>query len=276
MNAFQQVLAGLDLHPGAAEAVLGRACELAEPSAIEAVYACRYAYYEHSNYALGGFEAAEASDAALREQADQYLANICARRGVTRHRILDGAAATALHAYADRHADLVVVGSHGYDGLRALFASTCSATIHGTPCDVLAVHIPDTPACDLPPYEKILAAVDLGDESFQVMDAANRVALHCGAELAVCHVLHSVREMLDEDEYERLAHLADCYGVAERDVFELAGNVAERVRALAADIGAGLVVVGTHGKRGLQLLSGSTANSVLRGAGFDMLAARVH
>ena len=156
MNAFQQVLAGLDLHPGAAEAVLGRACELAEPSAIEAVYACRYAYYEHSNYALGGFEAAEASDAALREQADQYLANICARRGVTRHRILDGAAATALHAYADRHADLVVVGSHGYDGLRALFASTCSATIHGTPCDVLAVHIADTPACDLPPYEKIL------------------------------------------------------------------------------------------------------------------------
>ena len=287
MNPFQHVLAGIDMHPNTAEAVLGRACELAEPDAIEAVYACSYAYYEHNDYTVGGFEAADVLDVALREQADQYLASVCASRGITRHRVLDGATAPALHTYAKQRSDLVVVGHHGHYGLRALFASTSNAMIHGTPCDVLAVHLDETVPSEPPPYTKILAAVDLGDESFQVMDAADRVALHCGAELAVCNVMHGWRGTAREDTgwrcateedapEDRLAHLADCYGVAEHDVFELSGHVAERIRALAAEIGAGLVVVGTHGKHGLQLLTGSMANAVLRGSGYDLLAARVH
>ena len=276
MNPFQHVLAGLDMQPCAAQAVLARACELAEPDAIEAVYACSYAYYEHHDHAVAGFEAADVLDAALREQADQYLQGVCARHGITRHRVLDGAAAAALHHYAQQHSDLVVVGSHGHQGLRALFASTSNAVIHGTPCDVLAVHVDETSAGEPPPYATVLAAVDLGDESFQVLEVANRVALHCRANLAVCNVMHGVREVTRTDVADRLTHFADCYGIAEQNVFELAGNVAERVRALAGDIGAGLVVVGTHGKHGLQLLTGSTANAVLHGVGCDLLAARVH
>ena len=190
--------------------------------------------------------------------------------------MLDGGAATALHNYAKQHADLVVVGSHGHHGLRALFGSTSNAVIHGTPCDVLAVHVDQTSAGEPLPYATVLAAVDLGDESFQVMEVANRVALHCGAQLALCNVMHGVRDMLQEDVTDRLMHFADCYGIAEADVFELAGNVADRVHALAGDIGAGLVVVGTHGKHGLQLLTGSTANAILHGAGCDLLAARMH
>lgn len=73
MNPFQHVLAGLDMQPCTADAVLARACELATPDAIEAVYACNYAYYEHNDHTVGGFEAADVLDAALREQADRYL-----------------------------------------------------------------------------------------------------------------------------------------------------------------------------------------------------------
>ena len=36
-----------------------------------------------------------------------------------------------------------------------------------------------------------------------------------------------------------------------------------------------LVVIGTHGQKGLQLLLGSTANAVLHGAGCDVLSVRV-
>jgi universal stress protein A len=36
-----------------------------------------------------------------------------------------------------------------------------------------------------------------------------------------------------------------------------------------------LIVMGTHGQSGLKLLLGSTANSVLHGAGCDILAVRV-
>lgn len=276
MRPFQHVLAGVDMHPCAADAVLARACELAEPAAIEAVYACGHAYYEHNDFTVGGFEAADMLDAALREQADRYLASVCGRRGVSRFRVLDGGTATALRTYAREHADLVVVGSHGHHGLRALFASTSNAMIHGTPCDVLAVHIDETTGRAPPPYAKVLAAVNLSDESFQVLETANCVALHCGAQLAVCNVMHGVREMLQEDVPDRLAHLAECYGVAEQDVYDLGGNVAQCIRALAADIDAGLVVVGTHGKHGLQLLTGSTANAVLHGASCDVLAVRMH
>jgi universal stress protein A len=36
-----------------------------------------------------------------------------------------------------------------------------------------------------------------------------------------------------------------------------------------------LIVIGTHGQKGLQLLLGSTANAVLHGAGCDVLAVRI-
>ncbi len=117
--------------------------------------------------------------------------------------------------------------------------------------------------------------MDLGDESFQVMEAANRVALHCCAELAVCNVTHTPHEVVMDEAAERLRHLADSYGIDDDDVYEVAGNVAHRVHNLAAKIGADLIVVGTHGKHGLQLLTGSTANAVLHGAKCDVLAVRV-
>ena len=274
MGAFQHVLVGLDMHQQTADAILGRARELAKSDRIEAVHACNRFHREHHDYPLGNFDTSEALDDAIRRQADQYLQRVAGKRGINRVRVLDGSAADALHAYAKESSDLVVVGSHGHHGTRTLFGSTSNAMIHGTPCAVLAVHIDEEYEGELPVYEKILAAVDLGDESFQVMEEANRVALHCGIELAVCNVTHASSESLDEAA-ERLAHLADSYGIADEDVFEVAGNVAHRVHDLASEIGADLVVIGTHGKHGLQLLTGSTANAVLHGARCDVLAVRV-
>ena len=73
MSAFERVVVGLDMHQGAANAVLARACELAEPAHIEAVHACSVFHHEHHDYTLGTFETTEALDAAVRRQADEYL-----------------------------------------------------------------------------------------------------------------------------------------------------------------------------------------------------------
>ena len=275
MSAFQHVVVGLDIHQQTADAILARACELADPERIEAVHACNRFHHEHHDYPQGHFETSEALDEAIRRQADEYLQGVAARRGISRVKVLDGTVADALHNYAKESSDLVVVGSHGHHGTRTLFGSTSNAIVHGTPCDVLAVHIDEEHNGELPAYEKILAAVDLGDESFQVMEEASRVALHCGADLAICNVTHASYDPLIHEAAERLAHLAETYGIAEEDVFEVAGNVAHRVHDLAAEINAGLVVIGTHGKHGLQLLRGSTANAVLHGARCDVLAVRV-
>lgn len=275
MSAFEHVLVGLDVHQETADAILARACELAHPDHIEAVHACNRLHHEHHDYPQGNFDTSEALDEAIRHQADRYLKQVGGKRGIARVRVLDGSAADALHHYAQEGSDLVVVGSHGHHGARTLFGSTSNAMIHGTPCDVLAVHIDEEHTGCLPAYAKILAAVDLGDESFQVMEAANRVALHCCAELAVCNVTHTPHEVVMDEAAERLRHLADSYGIDDDDVYEVAGNVAHRVHNLAAKIGADLIVVGTHGKHGLQLLTGSTANAVLHGAKCDVLAVRV-
>jgi universal stress protein A len=37
--------------------------------------------------------------------------------------------------------DLIVIGSHGREGIQRLLGSTANAVLHGAPCDVLAVRI---------------------------------------------------------------------------------------------------------------------------------------
>jgi universal stress protein A len=53
------------------------------------------------------------------------------------------------------------------------------------------------------------------------------------------------------------------------------GAPAHEIRAAAEEVGADLIVLGTHGRHGLGLLLGSTANGVLHGATSDVLAVRV-
>jgi universal stress protein A len=53
------------------------------------------------------------------------------------------------------------------------------------------------------------------------------------------------------------------------------GAPAYDIRALAVELKADLIVVGTHGRHGLGLLLGSTANAIIHGVGCDVLAVRM-
>jgi nucleotide-binding universal stress UspA family protein len=56
----------------------------------------------------------------------------------------------------------------------------------------------------------------------------------------------------------------------------LEGSAASAIVACAEELGAGLVVVGTHGRTGLARLTlGSVAERVIRGAGCSVLAVRL-
>ena len=53
-----------------------------------------------------------------------------------------GRPAAEIRGYADRiGADLIVIGSHGRRGVVGLLGSTANGVVHGTPCDVLIVHV---------------------------------------------------------------------------------------------------------------------------------------
>ena len=144
-------------------------------------------------------------------------------------------------------------------------------------------------------YQKILIAVDLTDEAEEVFAAARNVAQdQGGANMAACTIVRPLARTyggLDmanvvagapfEDEMrgqarEKLQALGQEFGLDEQNTYVRMGAPAAEIRALAEEISADLIVIGTHGRHGLGLLLGSTANAVLHGVDCDVLVVKIH
>lgn len=139
-------------------------------------------------------------------------------------------------------------------------------------------------------YQHILVGLDLTEECPEILQKAVALAHACGAKLSVAHViepltfayggdmpidLSEVQDQLQikaEQELMRLVKQADCK-VEQEHV--LVGQPATELHHLAEQLGADLIAVGSHGRKGFALLLGSTSNSVLHGAACDVLAIRV-
>lgn len=144
-------------------------------------------------------------------------------------------------------------------------------------------------------YSKILAAVDLSAESAEVVRKAARVAGE-GSEMHLVFVqepmdsvylgvvpygpvfvgMEEVEDKLRKELEERMRKLGEEFDLPESNQHMLNGNPAPEIRRFAEENDVDLVVLGTHGQKGVQLLLGSTANSVLHGVGCDVLAVRIH
>ena len=74
---------------------------------------------------------------------------------------------------------------------------------------------------------------------------------------------------------ERLRQYAREEGLDHAEQHVSSGYTKQEILDQADAIGADLIVVGSHGRHGLALLLGSTANAVLHGAPCDVLAVRL-
>lgn len=143
-------------------------------------------------------------------------------------------------------------------------------------------------------YSNILVAIDLSEESGEVLDAANAVAAKTGARLHLVTVVKPLTQVyggLDmapistgsvsfEEEARtqarrQLKNLAEQYGISPEDVHVILGSPGREIRDLAQSTSADLIVLGSHGRHGFSLLLGSTANAVLHDAGCNVLAVRL-
>lgn len=139
-------------------------------------------------------------------------------------------------------------------------------------------------------YSKILTAIDLSDESAAIADRAASLASRDGAELHVMHVVESlsmayggdipmdftdIQDQLQQQAEQRLGEFSARLNVPAERQHLLVGRPESQIHHQAEEIGADLIVVGSHGRHGLALLLGSTANGVLHGAQCDVLAVRV-
>ncbi|MDA0979597.1 MAG: universal stress protein [Proteobacteria bacterium] len=139
-------------------------------------------------------------------------------------------------------------------------------------------------------YKHILVGVDLTIESRDVTRRACALGSAFNARISCVHVieplslayggdipmdLSTIQEQIQDTAKSHLAEFAETLGIAEADRHLIFGRPETEIHTLANEIGADLIVVGSHGRHGLALLLGSTANGVLHGAPCDVLAVRV-
>lgn len=73
----------------------------------------------------------------------------------------------------------------------------------------------------------------------------------------------------------RFKEIGQKHGIPESQLYTPIGSPADEIHTRAKQMKAELIVIGTHGKSGLKLLLGSTANAVLHGVKCDVLAVKV-
>ena len=139
-------------------------------------------------------------------------------------------------------------------------------------------------------YKTLLMAVDLSDESATVAERAGALAAANGATLHIIHVIEplsfayggdipmdfsGIQEEIHQQAAQQLRRFGEANDVAGDHQHIVLGRPEVEIHAKAKESGADLIVVGSHGRYGLALLMGSTANGVLHGASCDVLAVRV-
>ena len=139
-------------------------------------------------------------------------------------------------------------------------------------------------------YKKIMLAVDLTEESLKVAGRATQLVNAFDAELHVVHVieplslayggdvpmdLSTVQEQIQDQAAAHLREFSATLNVPETRQHLIFGRPESEIQRTAEEAGADIIVVGSHGRHGLALLLGSTANGVLHGASCDVLAVRV-
>ena len=139
-------------------------------------------------------------------------------------------------------------------------------------------------------YNNILIAVDLSEDSTLVAKRAQAVAAGSDAKLHLIHVIEplsfayggdipmdfsGIQDEIHQQAAAQLKRFGEAEGIAEDKQYIVLGRPEVEIHSKAEELGADLIVVGSHGRYGLALLMGSTANGVLHGATCDVLAVRV-
>ncbi len=189
----------------------------------------------------------------------------------------------------EQGADLIVLGTQGRTNLLyGLLGSTAERVVKDAPCPVLAVPgtrplagkpIAPTPAL---PIRHIMVPVDFSSPALDAVEYAIQLAQSLGSNMTLLHVLettsHDLECGLGNIEQERSKrdhwnkHLADLTElVASCGLsagFEISGGLpSEAILAAALRHKVDLLVMGTHGRRGISdWRFGSVAEAVLRRA----------
>ena len=142
-------------------------------------------------------------------------------------------------------------------------------------------------------YQRIVIAIDFSPASKQVLARGIELGKLNVAEVFLVHIVeylppvdfgyepiivpdwYSSEEEIVKQAEESLKQLADEHAINKDHVIVLTGSPKNEITQYAKDKQADLIVVGSHGRHGIQRLLGSTACPVLHNSECDVLAVRI-
>jgi nucleotide-binding universal stress UspA family protein len=233
----------------------------------------------------------------LKQQGEALLAQAaCAAKklGVeAERRLADGEPAENILAVAEQErCGLIAMGTRGRHGMGSLFVgSTAQAVLRGSTIPVLTVRAgrtaPPAPRC----FERIVVGIDNSEPSSAALSTVLEFEAADRADLTFCTVVDVDRALgtfgqfhADEVRAElkkeadvfaddALARAREQNVAAKKAVVE--GNAGAALLHFAEEHHADLVVVGSHGRRGVKrFFLGSVAESVVRAALVPVLVVR--
>ena len=234
--------------------------------------------------------------AADRKRLDAQVQQVAALGIPVNQKVVDGFADTALaDAGQDLGADLIIVGTHGRTGIRRwLLGSVSEKTVRLAGCSVLVVRGADEHHPTVGGFQRIVVGIDFSPHGDDALQAALDVAAP-GADVHVVHCWQAPGPELGVDTgdmapyHDRVgAEMASYHEQLGQELMRKYGDapVALRFEALhgspaatlddvAKSRHADLIVVGSHGRRGVRLLLlGSVAEATVRHAPCSVLVAR--
>src|SRR3990167_920924 len=134
-------------------------------------------------------------------------------------------------------------------------------------------------------YKKMLLAIDLHPKCDKpIIERALALAKHHGADIHIIHVIEHIpayslgqayptimdlEEQIMKDAEVELKRITAQYHIPPEKLILKNGSPKELIIETAKKLKVDLIIVGSHGRHGLSLLLGSTANAVLHHAPCD-------
>jgi len=231
----------------------------------------------------------------LRDQFTEYLKSTAEALGTTHgvevtYALLDGSPAQALadHARRAKRVGLIVMTTHGHSGINRLWlGSVADRLLRRVKVPLLLLRPKDGPLQT--EFRHTLVALDGLSEGERVLEPAIELGSLCqNSQFTLVQVveppmalitrmaMHPAKMRSDWRELEencarsyleRVATRMRTRGLRVATQMISARGVGEQILGLAHAIAADLIVVGTHGARGVErMLVGSVADKVIRGA----------